>query len=101
MGENTARTGEVAALGSDGSVARSERSGVSSDRSVGLAVVEELAAAQGVSPTELDTPLWKVVDLEALEALFDGSSTDCRVVFTVDGTLVTVTDDGVRVQPTD
>jgi hypothetical protein len=101
MVENTARTGEVAAMESDGSVARGERSGIGSDRSVGLAVVEELAESQGVSPTELDTPLWKVVDLEALEALFDGGSTDCRVVFTVDDSLVTVTEDGVRVQSTD
>lgn len=63
------------------------------DSSVSLTVIEALAEAQGVSPTDIDTPLYETVDPEALETLFeptDDSATG-RVVFEIEGFEVTVT----------
>lgn len=58
-----------------------------------VAVVEALAEAKGVSPTELDDPLYDAVDPEAVEALFDSSDQveRGRLVFTVDDYELTVT----------
>jgi hypothetical protein len=61
---------------------------------LGLAVIEALAEAKGVSPLEMDEPLYDSVDVEALGQLFDTDTdgpVDGRVVFTVDGYEVTVT----------
>jgi hypothetical protein len=55
-------------------------------------VVETLASVEGVSPTELDEPLFSSVDPDALDSLFTGS--DGRVTFVHDGYLVTVSSDG-------
>lgn len=101
MVENTVRAGDVAVTEPDGHVVADEWFGVDPDGSVGLTVVEALAEVRGVSPTEMNPPLWNVVDLEALDALFDGGSADCRVRFSVDDALVTVTDDLVHVRVTD
>jgi hypothetical protein len=71
---------------------------------VSLAVVEALAEARGVSPLELDPPLFDAVDPEALDELFAASDavSKGRVVFTVDDHEVTVTaDDDVYVEPVD
>lgn len=72
---------------------RAYRSTDPDDGKVSLAVVEALADAWGVSLLDIDPPLYDVVDLEALDALFDtpGNVTDGHVVFTVDDSEVTVT----------
>ena len=98
MVEDTTRAVDGAVTEPDGRVATNERFEVGPDRSVGLAVVEALAETRGVSPTEMNPPLWNVVDLEALDGLFDGGSNDCRVTFSVDDALVTVTGDMVHVR---
>lgn len=73
--------------------------------SVSLTVVEALASAKGVSPLEIEQPLYGSVDPEALDALFDpvdGAESSGRVVFTVDAYEVTVTASrDVYVRPTE
>jgi len=48
------------------------------DRKVSMAVVEAVAEAKGVPPTEIDTPLHRAIDPEALNRLFgpERASTD-------------------------
>lgn len=58
-------------------------------------VVAEVAALEGVEPTELDRPLQDVVDVDALECLVasaegDSDSTDLAVTFSYRGYEVTV-----------
>lgn len=48
---------------------RSEPRGLASQR-----IVEALADYRGVDPVELSVPLYEVVDLEAVDALFDPES---------------------------
>lgn len=70
------------------------RTALSDGRAVSTAVVEAVAEAESVSPTEIDTPLHRVVDPEALNRLFrsERSSMDgCpRVSFTYTGYEITV-----------
>lgn len=55
-------------------------------------VIEAIADARGVDPTDLDVPLYWEIDLEALDQLCETG--DVTVTFTYDGTTVTVDDDG-------
>lgn len=62
-------------------------------------VIEAIADARGVEPTELDVPLYWEIDLEALDQLCDTG--DVAVTFTYDGTIVTVDgDDHIEVGET-
>lgn len=58
-------------------------------------VVEAVADAEGVDPTELEVPLYAAVDSDALDALFreDGNAI-ARVQFTYYGYRITVEGDG-------
>ena len=55
-------------------------------------VIEAVAAAEGVDPTDCDLELYEAVDLEALDALFERRSEDgrWRFEFSVDRYLVVV-----------
>lgn len=69
-----------------------------------VAVLDAIASARGVDPTEIE-PLTRAVDPDALMGLFSESPgapglRDGRVVFHHAGCVVTVTSDGhVRVRP--
>lgn len=67
------------------------------DRSPSVAVVEQIAAAEGVDPVDLDVSLYDVLDPDALDALFrpatDGDAATTRVTFPVADYQVTVTGD--------
>lgn len=79
------------------------RTAIDSGRSVSTVVVEAVAESMGVSPLELDPPLHRVVDPDALDDLFrsDGTTTASpRVSFTYAGHEVTVRGRGdVEVRP--
>ncbi|NHN60789.1 MULTISPECIES: HalOD1 output domain-containing protein [Halorussus] len=66
------------------------------DASLSETVIDAVAAAEGVDPTDADFELYEAVDLEALDALFERRSRDgrWRFEFTIDGLLVTVDGDG-------
>lgn len=70
------------------------RPALSDGRNVSTAVVEAVAEAEGVSPTEMETPLQQVIDPEALNELFrPGRSSpddEFRVSFTYFGYEITV-----------
>lgn len=59
-----------------------------------LTVISAVAAARGVRPTELDTPLFEAIDPDALQQLFPcdgrGSDADLSVQFTWAGCTVSV-----------
>jgi len=71
-------------------------------------IVEEVARAENLSPTELSPPLYDVIDAEALDTLFSRASTrddPIEVVFQYRGREVRVTGGNghgpdVRVAPT-
>lgn len=66
-----------------------------SAESVNVRIVERVADREGVSPDELDRPLYDVVDPDALATLVaDAAGQGLRVSFTYIGYDVTVTDDG-------
>jgi hypothetical protein len=56
------------------------------------AVVEAVAARDGIDPVDVETPLYEVVDPDALDALFDGRAGE--VTFEYSGYRVTVTESG-------
>jgi len=58
---------------------------------ISLAVVEAVAAAEGVDPLDLPVPLATVVDTDALDALFRGKSG--RVSFDYFGYRISVDSD--------
>ncbi|WP_435180614.1 HalOD1 output domain-containing protein [Halorussus sp. AFM4] len=66
------------------------------DASLSETVIDAVAAAEGVEPTNADFELYRAVDLEALDALFERRSRDgrWRFEFTIDGLLVTIAGDG-------
>ena len=70
--------------------------GAGTDAPVSLRVIDALAAAERIDPTELDRPLYRTVDPEALDRLFE-SAVDgtLNVSFDYEGHSVTVRDDGV------
>lgn len=45
-------------------------------------VLESVAAEAGCSPIDFDTPLYEVIDPDALNALFEGGARNGRVEFT-------------------
>lgn len=61
-------------------------------------IIETVATAEGVAPTELTVPLYEAVDVDAIESLFTdfGSATAevGHVTFAYDGHEVTVRSDG-------
>ena len=67
-------------------------------------VINMLARAEGVRPTDLEVTLYDVIDPDALDALFSGPAADdieLEVAFEVAGYLVTVRGaDHVIVTPT-
>lgn len=67
-------------------------------KSVSQAVIEAVARAEGVEPTELTPPLYEIVDPDTLDALFASPSTgglrDGRLTFTYNRSEVTVSGDG-------
>lgn len=52
------------------------------EREISGRVLEEVAAQEGTSPVDLDQPLYDVVDPDALNALFAGSTPPATVRFT-------------------
>lgn len=56
-------------------------------------VITAIADEEGVDPMDLEPPLYEVVDLDALEMLFDRDA-DGRFVFSYNGYDVTVTSGG-------
>lgn len=64
------------------------------NRRVSSSVVGALAAATGDDPLALDPPLYRVVDGEALDRLFEGPGR-IRVEFEYEGRAVVVRGDGV------
>jgi len=67
-----------------------------SDDSVSQRVVETVAEAEGVPPTELRPPLYEVVDPDALDRLFaHPSPSGSRVVFSYKNYEVTVDGEGL------
>lgn len=77
---------------------------VASEGSVSEAVIESVAKAEGVPPTELAAPLYESVDPEALEKVFEASPRAGRmegqITFPYCGYEVTVAGDGyVSVEP--
>jgi len=72
------------------------RAPLDSDDSVSQRVVETVAEAEGVPPTELSPPLYEVVDPDALDRLFAAPSrSDSRVVFSYKNYEVTVDGEGL------
>ena len=81
------------------------RTALSDDRTVSTAVVEAVAEAEGVPPTEIDTPLHRAIDPDALNQLFRSDRTpldDTRVSFDYTGYEITVLGaEQIRVRPAD
>jgi len=72
----------------DGTAERADRRDVvvhrtvhSGAESLSVSVVEALAAAKGVSPVDIEQPLYDVVDPDALDRLFTDGNATARVVF--------------------
>jgi hypothetical protein len=63
-------------------------------RSPGSEVVEALADAEGVEPTELEYAIHEYIDPEALDGLLEAGDSYCRVEFAVADHVVTVDRDG-------
>jgi hypothetical protein len=63
-----------------------------SDGTLSYAVIESVAAREGVDPLHLDEPLYETVNPDALDSLFRGSTGS--VVFEFHGYIVTVDSDG-------
>lgn len=68
------------------------------EESVTIAVIEAIAAVEGVSPVDVDLKLYDYLDLEALDDLFNHASRRGNAMwtmeFSVEGYDVTVRDDG-------
>jgi hypothetical protein len=66
------------------------------DEPPSITLVKALAEAKGVSPTELDNPLYDTVDPEALDELVDSTDdgTGLRLLFELEGYQATVTASG-------
>ncbi|RQG98011.1 HalOD1 output domain-containing protein [Natrarchaeobius chitinivorans] len=71
-----------------------------------VTIVQEISDRDGVRPTDLEPPLYEVVDTEALDALFRSSGDDTdtatvRLEFTYRGYTVSVTGpQEVEIEPT-
>jgi len=93
MAKRTTGDGDSLSAGSPGTVVSRT---TQDDRSLSMTVVECLAEATGVSPVDIERPLYDVVDPDALDRLFTAETEGVggRVVFELDGHEVTVRDDG-------
>ncbi|MCU4753712.1 hypothetical protein OB919_17275 [Halobacteria archaeon AArc-curdl1] len=58
-----------------------------------MRVIDAIAAELDIDPLELDTPLFEVINPEALDRLFR-DDVDCTVSFAYDDYEVTVSNDG-------
>lgn len=80
------------------SVTRDASDATQTDRKLSECVISALAEAKGVDPMDLDTPLYTVIDPDALDRLFQPTSSGQRstghVTFTIDNHEVTVYSDG-------
>lgn len=65
----------------------------STDR-ISTRVIEAIADARGVDPTDLNVPLYREIDIEALDRLCADNVRALSVTFTYDGTTVTVRSNG-------
>lgn len=63
-------------------------------RSVSKAVIDAVAAVEGIPPTELTPPLYDVVDPEALQSVFAGKASMGKVIFNYNSCEVSVNADG-------
>jgi len=76
---------------------RQSVSGGNFEDSVSVTVVEALAEARGVSPLDIEEPLYEAVDPDALDQLLSSNGPTLetgRVEFSVSGFHVTITVDG-------
>ena len=76
----------------------------SDDKSLGELVVEAVAAEEGVRPTDIDPPLYEIVDPDALDSLFRSTlcapRNDGCISFSYCDYVVTVHGSGrIEVQP--
>ncbi|MCL9812497.1 HalOD1 output domain-containing protein [Natranaeroarchaeum aerophilus] len=62
------------------------------------AVIEAIAELESTQPMTLDVTLYDSVDLDALDALCEGPSSDVGVSFTADGYAVEISGDTVVVE---
>ena len=67
---------------------------VSTGNSISKAIVESVAEAEGTDPSELTTPLYDVIEPDALEALFANDRAFGKVIFNYEGYEVSVFPDG-------
>lgn len=92
------RTTDGEADGSDGTqVVYSSAAERGDDTDLSIAVIEVLAEARGITPVEMDEPLYDVVDPDALDQLFTDQTDGAvggRVVFELGEHEVTVHADG-------
>lgn len=63
-------------------------------RSVSLAIIDAVAAAEDTPPTELMPPLYDVVDPEALNKVFAREESMGKIVFNYNGYEISVDADG-------
>lgn len=65
-----------------------------------MRLIVELARANNVDPIDLDPPLGTVVDMDAIDALFDGDSAEnVTVSFDYEGRRITMHEDGISLDP--
>lgn len=57
---------------------------MSEGASISLKVIEEVAAREGVDPVELQPPLHTAVDPEALDAVFESTSSTTRAAGSIE-----------------
>lgn len=57
------------------------------------AVVERVAAAEGVDPLELQPPLFDAIDADAMDSLFESANSATKLQFTYHGYNVTIDGD--------
>ena len=65
----------------------------SEDQSPSCRVIEAVAAEEGTSPIEIETPLYESIDPDALDMLFERRTTNTSIEFAFCGYRVTVRDD--------
>lgn len=59
-------------------------------KSLSYAVIEAVASAEDVSPDELESRLFSVIDPESLDSLFQSTVSNGTVSFVFNGYLITV-----------
>lgn len=60
------------------------------DQSCSQAIVQAVADAEDIHPLEIEPPLCKVIDPDALDALFEGGGSASEVELIYDGYQITV-----------